>query len=286
MTDEARSAEGLILTALYVPGDRPDLFDKAVASGADAVLLDLEDGVAPAAKARARESVVAWLSARSDATVRARPAVQVRVNADSALALDCAALRSVGTGVHVRLPKVESAIDVANVVARLGATSRVTALLESALGVQRAAEVAAHPAVVALALGEVDLASDLRSAEPAVLDHARLTVLFAARAAGLPVPMLSVYPNIDDLDGLRRDTERGRELGLRGRVAVHPKQLPIIRTVFAPSDDSVRWATQVVAAMTDGGGVTTLADGSMVDPAMLDRARDIMALQAVLVDRR
>lgn len=267
------------LTALYVPGDRPDLFDKAIASGADVVLLDLEDAVAPAAKARAREAVVAWLTRREARGDIPGPAVQVRVNADEPIDLE--ALMALQTSVHVRLPKVESSEQVAAVVERLGPGTRVTALVETALGVERASELAGHPAVAELGLGEADLASDLRSAEPAVLDHARLRVLFAARGAGLPVPMLSVYPAVADLEGLRRDTERGRALGLRGRAAVHPRQLPVIREVFTPSEMQLIWAREVLAA-TPSGGATTLRDGSMVDAAMVGRARDILDVWAAL----
>ena len=261
------------LTALYVPGDRPDRFDKAAASGADVVLLDLEDAVAPAAKAAAREAVVAWLAGRPDDAPG--PAVQVRVATGDGDDLD--ALRALPRPVTVRLPKVETPRQVSAVVDALGPSTRVSVLLETALGVQRADELAAHPAVAELGLGEADLASDLGSGERAVLDHARLRVLYAARAAGLPPPMQSVYPAVADLDGLREDTEHGRRLGLRGRVAVHPSQLAVIREVFTPSVRDVAWAREVLAAASRGG-VSTLSDGSMVDAAMLGRARAVLDL--------
>lgn len=254
------------VTGLYVPGNRPDRFDKAVATGADLVILDLEDAVPPADKAMAREAVTTWLATAS----RIGCLLQVRV----ASADDVAALQGL-SGFEVRLPKVESATQVDQVVRALPDVA-VTALLESAYGVEHAAEIAAHPAVTRLGLGESDLSSELGTRDDAVLDHARIRLLYAAKAAGLPAPMLSAYPAIRDLDGLRADTERGRSLGWFGRVAIHPSQLPVIAEVFAPSAEERAWAEEVLAAVGDGG-VATLSNGEMADPAMIGRAKAIVA---------
>lgn len=266
----------VLITGLYVPGDRPDRFDKAVATGADLVILDLEDAVAADRKAYARDAVTTWL-----ATARADCVLQVRVNAHNAD--DLAALRGL-TGFEVRVPKVESPSDIDQVAAALPDVP-VTALMESAFGVEHAAGLAEHPAVTRLGLGESDLASELGTRTDVVLDHARVRLLYAARAAGLPAPMLSAYPAIRDLAGLRADTERGRELGWVGRVAIHPSQLPVIAEVFLPSEEERRWATEVLAAGTHG--VTTLPSGEMVDPAMLGRARAILSrLETKVAHRR
>lgn len=265
----------VLITGLYVPGDRPDRFDKAVATGADLVILDLEDAVADDRKADARDAVAAWLAdAHTDRVV------QVRVNAGNDD--DLAALRGL-TGFEVRLPKAEHPSDVDRVVAVLPDVP-VTALVESAYGVEHATALAEHPAVTRLGLGESDLASDLGTRTDAVLDHARVRLLYAARAAGLPAPMLSAYPAIKDLDGLRSDTERGRALGWLGRVAVHPSQLPVIAEVFRPSEEERRWATEVLAAGADG--VSTLPSGEMVDPAMVGRARAILSRLETKIARR
>lgn len=254
-----------LITGLYVPGDRPDRFDKAVATGADLVILDLEDAVAPANKAYARESVVEWLSTNPVDAV-----VQVRINGVE----DLAALSSL-TGFEIRLPKVETTAQLDEVAAAMPGIP-LTALVESAVGVEHAADLAAHPAVTRLGLGESDLASELGTRADAVLDHARVRLLYAARAAGLPAPMLSAYPAIQDLTGLRTDTERGKALGWVGRVAIHPSQLPVIAEVFRPSQEERHWAEEVLTA-TKNGGVTTLPTGEMVDAAMLGRARAILA---------
>jgi citrate lyase subunit beta/citryl-CoA lyase len=238
------------ITGLYVPGDRPDRFDKAVATGADLVILDLEDAVAPDRKAFARDAVAAWLAKAAVACV-----LQVRVNAHDAD--DLAALHGL-TGFEVRLPKIESPAQVDDVVSALPGVA-VTALVESAFGVEHATDLAAHPAVTRLGLGESDLASELGTRTDAVL----------------PAPMLSAYPAIKDLAGLRADTVRGRDLGWVGRVAIHPTQLPVIAEVFLPSEEERRWATEVLAV--GARGVSTLASGEMVDPAMLGRARAILA---------
>ncbi|MET4637368.1 CoA ester lyase [Mycetocola sp. 2940] len=251
-----------LVTALYVPGDRPDRFDKAAASGADLVILDLEDAVAPDRKDGARRNVVAWLATR----MPGGPLVEVRVNGSE----DLPVFAGLDPAIGVRVPKVEEPADVDPFAGR-----PVTALLETARGVENAALIAAHPAVTRLALGESDLASDLGSAAAALIDHARIRVLFAARSAGLPAPMLSAFPDIRNLDGLRRDCERGRELGWFGRAAVHPSQLAVIEEVFAATARDVHWARSVLAALDDGG-VSTLPSGEMVDAAMAGRARVIL----------
>lgn len=260
-----------IITGLYVPGNRPDRFDKAVASGAQLVIIDLEDAVPAAEKADARAAVVDWLQRQVAPLNGQVQEIQVRVNQGDDD--DLAALRPFAEGVTVRVPKVEHAPDLD----RLEGFPRVAALLESALGVEHAFEIATHPLVSSMSLGDSDLASDLGSRSPQVLDYARIRLVFAARAAGLVAPMLSAWPGIRDLDGLRADTVRGSELGMVGRVAIHPSQLPVIATAFRPSGADVRWAEEVVAAL-GAGGVTTLSSGDMVDAAMAGQAERIIGL--------
>lgn len=255
-------------TGLYVPGDRPDRFASAEGSGADLVVFDVEDAVAPARKAQALAAVVDRLGRDR----RVPFAVQVRVNAG-----DDAELRAVAglpADVGVRLPKVESRADLDRA-ARLAPGRPLIALLESARGVVNALSIAEHPAVTAIALGDSDLRSDLGGGDP-MLDHARLTALFAARAVGLPAPMASVYPSIGDPEGLRADTRRVARLGLFGRMAVHPVQVPVIASVFAPSPAEIVWAEEVLSALRIGG-VATLASGEMVDAAMRGRAQRILS---------
>jgi citrate lyase subunit beta / citryl-CoA lyase len=249
-------------TALYVPGSRPDRFDKAASSGADVVILDLEDSVAPADKEDARAAVAAWAT---DATVP----VQVRVNAPGGedFRLDLAALPS---DVELRLPKVEAVADLGPVAGR-----RVHAILESALGVERAFEIARSPEVASLSLGEADLAAELGLDGDEAFGWIRSRVVVAARAAGLPAPMMSVYADVEDLDGLARSCTVGRRLGMRGRAAIHPRQVPIIRDAFAATSADREWAAQVLAVL-EGSGVGRLPDGSMVDAAMARRARGIL----------
>lgn len=276
------------ITGLYVPGHRSDRFERAFTSGADLVILDLEDAVPVAQKAEAREAIVAALAQRGGG-LRDETLIQVRVNAGPFLADDLAAiapfLQTGGSArpVEVRLPKVEASSDVDRVIHLLDDVSpgsgqhiAVTAILETALGVERALEIASHPAVTRLALGESDLASDLATRHPDVIAYARTRVLFAARAAGLDAPMMSAYPDIRDQAGLRADTADGATRGWLGRVAIHPSQLAVIASAFRPEPAEVVWAEQVLEAMRDGG-VTTLASGEMVDPAMIGRARSILA---------
>jgi citrate lyase subunit beta/citryl-CoA lyase len=254
-------------TGLYVPGDRPDRFRSAEESGADLVVFDLEDAVAPERKSAARDAVVEWLRDGR----RGSAAVQVRVNAGDER--DLQAVSALAPEIGIRLPKVEDVADLDQAVA-LAPGRPLIALLESARGVVNAVAIAEHPAVVALALGESDLRSEVGGGEQ-VITHARLSMLFAARAAGLPAPMGSVYPAIRDLEGLADDTRHAADLGLFGRMAAHPLQLAVIAAVFAPTATDIAWAREVLSAL-QGGGVMTLASGEMVDPAMRGRAEQIL----------
>jgi citrate lyase subunit beta / citryl-CoA lyase len=254
------------VTALYVPGDRPDRFDKAASSGADVVILDLEDAVGSDNKERARANIVAWLADR--------PAVplQIRVN-PAATPWGIDDLAALPDDVDIRLPKVERADDLA-----VAGAHRVHAIVESALGVEHAYEIAAHPRVATIGLGEADLAADLGITDESALGWVRTRLVVAARAAGLPAPMMSVYPDIRDLDGLQASCAAGRALGMRGRAAIHPTQLPVIAAAFTPTPAELSWAHEVLSALAGAGsGVAVLASGAMVDAAMARRASDLLA---------
>ena len=229
-----------VVTLLYAPGDRPELMAKALRSDADVVLLDLEDAVAPARKGTARDAVAEALAGVDGAD---RP-VQVRLNGRGTPWYDddVALVASLPPAVGARLPKVESAAQVREAAAALGGRA-LHLLLESALGVERAFELAGAAATVAsLGLGEADLRSDLRCDDDG-LAFARAHVVLAARAAGLPSPAMSVYPHVRDLDGLVASCRAGRAQGFCGRAAIHPSQLEPIRQAFAPAPDEVTWGT-------------------------------------------
>lgn len=237
------------LTWLYVPGDRPDRIAKALASDADVVILDLEDAVSPGAKDAAR-ATAAELAAAAH-----RP-LQIRVNGFDTPwhAADLAMIAGLPTQVGLRLPKCEDPAAVQAAAAAVGgsaggATRDLHLLIESALGVERAFELASCAASVAsIGLGEADLRADLSVAGDEGLGYPRGRVVTAAAAAGLPSPSMSVYPHHRDLTGLAESCRRGRDLGFLGRSAIHPVQLPVIRQAFTPTAAEVTAAREVVAA--------------------------------------
>ena len=274
-----------VLTALYVPASRPDRFSKAVSAGADLVVFDLEDAVPVDDKAEARGWAVAWIAAH------ASDSVEIRVNAPGSpwSEDDLAALAAV-PGVRIRVPKVESANDIRWVLERVP-SAKITALIESPLGLERAFEIAsADERVIAVALGEADLASSLGVDGPEGLGWARGRLVSASRAAGRGAPMMSVYPHVNDEDGLRRTCLEGRALGFVGRTAIHPRQLATIVECFTPSASQVADAAALLAAVEKAGvaegGVIVLPDGRMVDPAMLGRARELTTLMQQIESRQ
>jgi citrate lyase subunit beta/citryl-CoA lyase len=250
------------LTWLYVPADRPDRVEKAIASEAHAVIVDLEDAVAPDAKTEARANLPELL-----ARAREKP-VYVRVNAGDADDLEAVAMLAVD-GVFV--PKVVRPEDVPAL------ELPVHCLIESAAGVEAAYAIATTRGVAGISLGEADLRSETGALD-AGLDWARSRIVNAAVAAGLPRPVQSVFPHLDDDEGLALSCARGRELGHLGRAAIHPRQLPIILEAYLPTAEEAASARAIVAQLERRGGATALAGGEFVDAAMLGGARQIVAL--------
>ncbi|MFC3996303.1 HpcH/HpaI aldolase/citrate lyase family protein [Nocardiopsis sediminis] len=266
------------LTLLYVPGDHPDRVAKALASEADVVIVDLEDAVAAPAKSAAR----AWTAELLD---RVPPTpVQVRINDPRTPEgrADIVALAGRPGVIDVRLPKVEDPATVAETAAELPGV-RLHLLLETAIGIERAFELAtAHPAVAGIALGEADLRADLGITDESGLIWARSRAVIAARAAGLPAPQQSVYTRFRDLAGLAESCREGRALGFVGRTAIHPAQLPVIAEAYRPSAAEIAAAEEVMAAVAtaerDGGGGRALPDGRVIDPAAVGAARRVLGL--------
>lgn len=289
-------------SSLYVPGDRPDRFEKALASGADGVILDLEDAVAPASKAVALGHVCDFLSARIG--IVGGPRVLVRINQGARGVDDAAALVEAGGAAvgGLFVPKV-SAVDeilaVDHAVDRGEARAHIKsmsvsffALVETAAGVFNATTIALHPRVKQLAMGEADLSAELgvelTPGDERELLTARSLVVMASAAASLDPPIGPVSVNFRDLDALATSAEMLRRLGFRGCSAIHPAQVPVLNKVFTPTIDQLRAAERVVeifdAAVVDGVGAMADDNGKMIDEAVVRGARRVVA-QRELIER-
>ncbi|MBK9443078.1 MAG: CoA ester lyase [Comamonadaceae bacterium] len=264
------------LTYLFVPGNRPERFAKALASGADRVILDLEDAVAPADKASARGAIAGWVaSLAADAVDR----LLVRINdvtspchLDDLLCLQRLCIK------HFMLSKCESTEQVAHVLAHLPPGSRVLPLIETVRGVLAATAIAQAPGVSRLAFGSLDYLLDLDLPGPGfALDAAALTIAMASRAANLPPPVAGVTPELDATQ-VQSDLAHARALGFGAKMCIHPSQVAVVREAFRPDEQSLAWATRVVnawqAAATPGA---IQVDGRMVDKPVVLKAQRILS---------
>lgn len=267
-----------VVALLYVPADRPDRIGKALASGADGVIVDLEDAVAPSAKETARASLGLLAEAPDDLQV------QVRINAVGTPwhDADVAAVGVLPVRVGARIPKAERVEDV-DALAQALPDRDLHLLIESALGVERAFDLAGRPQVATLGLGEADLMADL-SASAEGLGWVRGRVVNAARAAGLPSPLMSAYTHVRDHEGLAASCRAGRGLGFLGRSAIHPGQIAVIREAFRPSPEETARARTILerleGSVAAGVGALQLADGTFLDLAMVESARRTIALSS------
>ena len=256
------------VTPLFVPGDRPALFSKAAQSGADAMIIDLEDAVAPAAKAAARDA------ARLH-TIHNIPVI-VRINAHGTTwhQDDLASLASADIAA-IMLAKAETRDSIDAIKIALGRQLPVILLIESALGLNALSQLMLAPEAVLAAFGSLDYALDLDCApdwEP--LLAARSEIVLRSRLAGLHGPIDGVTTNLNDPEITGLDASRARSLGFRGKLAIHPKQIEPIRIAMTPSVDQIAWAEKIIAA-TRNSAVSSV-DGAMVDAPVIARAKRIL----------
>jgi len=256
---------------LFVPGDRPDRFAKALAAGADAVILDLEDAVAPAGKLAARAAVADWLSAERK--------VLLRINAaDTEWFGDDLALCKHPGVVGVVLPKAESVDTIQEVTLHLTAGVGVLALIETARGMADVETIAAAPGVRRLLFGSIDFQLDLGiDGDGEELASFRSRLVLASRVAGLDAPVDGVTTAIHDIALLRADTERARRMGFGGKLCIHPGQVGPVNDCFMPTADALAWARRVEEAAATADGAAVSVDGKMVDRPVLLRARHMLA---------
>ncbi len=277
------------VTALFVPGDRPDRYAKAAASGADVVIIDLEDAVAPGDKAAARDAAASALRPRPGAEAGSGLSALVRINdpetplgmADLAMLVEL--IRQPGHGlIGVVVPKAGSAPALSTVIEAVGGGDAagqgvdgpaVVALIESALGVAAVRTLAAVPGLTRLAFGALDFALDVGAEVDALTGQlARAEVVIASRAAGLSAPLESPSTSLSDTAQIESTSRYARTLGFGGRLCIHPAQLAAVRAGFAPSADDVAWARRIAGT---GDSVARVED-QMVDRPVLERARAIL----------
>lgn len=272
MTTGTPGLHALPRAYLFVPADRPERFAKARASGADAVIVDLEDAVAPEAKARARDALALALDASAPLVVRINAAGTPWFEDDLELC------RHPGVAA-VMLPKAEGIDAVCTVVETT--YHDVLPIIESARGLKEIHSIASVPGVIRLAFGSVDLALDLGidcapdGAEIELLAF-RSQLVLASRLAGLAAPVDGVSTAIDDLQRLQADTERSRRLGFGAKLCIHPKQLASVQAVFTPPPERIDWARRVCEAFAAAGGAAVAVDGQMVDLPVVQRARAVL----------
>jgi citrate lyase subunit beta/citryl-CoA lyase len=262
---------------LFVPGHRADRFDKALAAGADRVVIDLEDAVAPADKAAARAALGAYLAA-ADADRRAR--IVVRINDESTAWFDDdLALLGPGRVSSVMLPKAER-VQTLERLQQACPGIAVLALVETARGVLAAEALAAAPGVQRLVFGTIDYALDLDLSGDAVgFDFAASRLALASRAAGIASPVAGVTAAIDDEPLLLSELARMRAHGFAAKLCIHPKQVAPIHAALRPTEAELAWARRVLQA-ADGEAATPGAvqlDGRMIDKPVIERARRLLA---------
>ncbi|MEZ5883492.1 MAG: CoA ester lyase [Paracoccaceae bacterium] len=260
-------------SCLFTPADRPERFAKALATGADLVVLDLEDAVQPDAKDAAREQIRAFLRNGGRAGVRVNGVSTPWHEKDLSLLQEpglCALM----------LPKAEEAADLARLAAVLPAGCALIALVESALGVWNARDLAAVQGDAdRLRVGRFQLDAGIPDSEDDydALLHARARLVLASAVAGIAAPMDGVTVALDDAAILRRDVARARGLGFGGKLCIHPRQIGPVHEGFAASEAEIAQARAIVAAADAAGANGAIRlHGKLIDRPVAERARRLV----------
>ncbi|MCI0144133.1 CoA ester lyase [Arthrobacter bambusae] len=265
------------VTALFVPGDRPERFAKAAASGAGVVIIDLEDAVAQDAKSAALTAALEAVAPEGGgapvrALVRLNTQGSCQYEADITLLLSAA--RTAGSGLlGLVVPKAEDPGALRQLRVDMPKHLALVPLIESALGVVNAVDLARVPGVTRLAFGAIDFALDIDAdGGDRFLDHARAQLVLASRAAGIAAPLDSPSTDIRDVGKVAESARLARNFGFGGKLCIHPDQLATVHSAFVPTQTDVEWALSVIGA--EGGAAQV--DGKMIDRPVTERAKRIL----------
>jgi citrate lyase subunit beta/citryl-CoA lyase len=252
---------------LFVPGNRPERFDKACAAGADAVIIDLEDAVPPADKVAARQALAQWLSPAKQ--------VHIRINgAETEWFADDLALGKLPGVAGIVLPKAEQVEHLARCAA---VHAVVLPLIESAAGFANLRTLARAPNVQRFMFGSIDFQVDLGMAcDEEELRMFRLQLVLETRLADLASPVDGVTTALDDSELLLSETRRAQRLGFGGKLCIHPRQVETVHRGFQPSEQEVGWARRVEAAAVTAHGSAAVVDGKMIDRPVMLKAQNIL----------
>lgn len=259
----------LASTFLFVPGDKPDRFPKAFSSGADLVIIDLEDAVASHSKSDALRNALYALEGKG-VPEDFHTLIRVNGHPQEIRALSGASRERLD---GIVIPKAEHSAQITEITSILGDEVPLIALIETAKGVINALEIVGHPSVRRVAFGAVDFAADVESNASEVHDFARAQLVIASRAHGKPAPIESPSAEFRDLAQVEKNAKRARLLGFGASLCIHPAQIAPAKAGFLPSPEEVEWAQRVISL--EGGAAQM--DGMMVDKPLVDRAKTILA---------
>jgi len=266
----------LAKSLLFVPANRPDRFLKALNSGADAVILDLEDSVPLQSKSDAREAIRQNWSQFQMAPC----AVAIRINSPETQCgqQDLSVLQALRDLAGLVVPKCESSKTLQRVAQDFHDVALLP-LIESAAGYLSLSEIARAPQVCRLVVGHIDFLADTGmncSDDQRELDTLRFHVAMHTSLANLAPAVDGVTVSVDDANLIRKDTERSLRFGFGGKLCIHPKQIQVVHDAFAPTAQQVEWATRVIAAMESSQGSAVQLDGKMIDLPVVLQAQRIM----------
>ena len=261
---------------LFVPGTRPDRFIKALDSGADGIVIDLEDAVAQEDKQKARDAIrTAWPTFSAEQKKR----LIIRSNSPGSqfYSADLILVQELNAACLL-IPKSES-LDQINGAAQILPNTAIIPMIETAIGLEHLNEIANSEQVLRLALGNIDLQADLGMVcdpQETELQTARFQIVLASRLAQIAPPVDGVTPSTDDIERITGDAERANRMGFGGKLCIHPKQVAIVKDAFMPSSEEISWAQRVIEADKASKGAAVKLDGRMIDrPVVLLAQRTV-----------
>ena len=273
----------LAQTFLFSPGHRPEFFLKALNSGSKAIIIDLEDAVAPEQKVQAREYIGQFLK---NCVAEDLQKILIRINPIGSIFSndDIQFIKELNQEINLVVPKAESLDQLNQLSNHLANLSGIIPIIESAEGIDQVKQIAKHPLVIRLALGNIDAQADLGlscdDSETELLPT-RFAITLASRLASIAPPIDGVTTDIH-LEKLIKDTQRSKRLGFGAKLCIHPKQVQTITECFTPTEHEIAYAKRVVEADKLAGGAAVQLDGKMIDrPVVLLALRTLQLANSI-----